>query len=46
MILIFSIAGRVPQRGEILKHKSGTTFEIKDADPMKIKFVKVSTPKK
>ena len=44
--LIFSIAGRVPQRGEILKHKSGTTFEIKDADPMKIKFVKVSTPKK
>ena len=44
--LIFSIAGRVPQRGEIIKHSSGTTFEIKDADPMKIKSVKVSTPKK
>ena len=44
--LIFSIAGRVPQRGEIIKHNSGTTFEIKDADPMKIKSVKVSTPKK
>ena len=44
--LIFSIAGRVPQRGEIIKHNSGATFEIKDADPMKIKSVKVSTPKK
>ena len=44
--LIFSITGRVPQRGEIIKHTSGTTFEIKDADPMKIKFVKVTTPKK
>ena len=44
--LIFSITGRVPQRGEIIKHSSGTTFEIKDADPMKIKFVKVTTPKK
>ncbi len=44
--LIFSIAGRIPQRGEIIKHNSGTTFEIKDADPMKIKSVKVSTPKK
>ena len=31
--LIFSITGRVPQRGEIIKHSSGTTFEIKDADP-------------
>ena len=44
--LIFSITGRVPQRGEIIKHRSGTTFEIKDADPMKIKSVKVTTPKK
>lgn len=44
--LIFSLTGRVPQRGEIIKHSSGTTFEIKDADPMKIKSVKVTTPKK
>ena len=44
--LIFSIAGRVPQRGEIINHSSGITFEIKDADPMKIKSVKVSTNKK
>ena len=43
--LIFSITGRVPQRGEIIKHTSGTTFEIKDADPMKVKSVKITTPK-
>lgn len=43
--LIFSIAGRVPQRGEIIKHSSGASFEIKDADPMKIKSVKVIIPK-
>ena len=43
--LIFSITGRVPQRGEIIKHTSGATFEIKDADPMKVKSVKITTPK-
>ena len=43
--LIFSIAGRIPQRGEIIKHHSGTNFEIKDVDPMKIKSVKVVMPK-
>ena len=43
--LIFSITGRIPQRGEIIKHHSGTNFEIKDADPMKIKSVKVVMPK-
>ena len=43
--LIFAITGRVPQRGEIIKHSSGTTFEIKDADPMKVKSIKITTPK-
>ena len=43
--LVFAIAGRVPQRGEIIKHSSGTTFEIKDADPMKVKSIKITTPK-
>ena len=32
------------KRGDY-QDNSGTTFEIKDADPMKIKSVKVSTPK-
>ena len=43
--LIFSITGRVPQRGEIIKHKSGLIFEINDADPRKIKSLKISFPK-
>ena len=36
--LLVAIAGRVPQRSEIIKHESGLTFEINDADPRQIKF--------
>ena len=39
--LIFSLVGRVPQRGEIIKHESGLIFEILDADPRKIKTLKI-----
>jgi len=39
--LIFSLVGRVPQRGEIIKHESGLVFEILDADPRKIKTLKI-----
>ncbi len=36
--LVFSIAGRVPARGEVLTHKaSGITFEVIEADPRRIK---------
>ena len=41
--LIFSLVGRVPQRGEIIKHESGLIFEILDADPRKIKTLKIFT---
>ena len=41
--LIFSLVGRVPQRGEIIKHESGLVFEILDADPRKIKTLKIFT---
>lgn len=34
--LVFSIAGRVPARGEILTHESGKIFEIIDADPRRV----------
>lgn len=37
--LIFSIAGRVPVRGEVLKHESGIIFEILDADPRRVNRV-------
>lgn len=36
--LVFAISGRVPARGEVLKHPgSGLVFEILDADPRRIK---------
>ena len=41
--LIFSLVERVPQRGEIIKHESGLIFEILDADPRKIKTLKIFT---
>jgi CBS domain containing-hemolysin-like protein len=41
--LIFSMIGRVPQRGEIIKHNNGMIFEILDADPRKIKTLKIFT---
>ena len=43
--LVIATAGRVPQRGEIIKHESGLIFEIIDADPRKIKSLKITYPK-
>ncbi len=40
--LVFSIAGRVPARGEVIHHKeSGLVFEILDADPRKVTRLKI-----
>lgn len=39
--LIFDILGRVPQRNELIKHPSGLEFEILDADPRRIKKVRI-----
>jgi CBS domain containing-hemolysin-like protein len=39
--LVFSLAGRVPSRGELLKHYSGMEFEVVDADPRRIKRLRV-----
>ncbi|HZH27837.1 MAG TPA: hemolysin family protein [Azospirillaceae bacterium] len=39
--LAFSLAGRVPARGETLTHQSGLEFEIIDADPRRVKRVRV-----
>ncbi len=35
--LVFSIAERVPARGEVITHKSGMSFEIIEADPRRVK---------
>jgi CBS domain containing-hemolysin-like protein len=39
--LVFEMGGRVPSRGEIIKHKSGLEFEILDADPRRVKKVRI-----
>lgn len=39
--LVFSIAGRVPARGEVIKHESGIVFEIVDADPRRVNTLRI-----
>jgi len=39
--LVFTIAGRIPVRGEVLTHDSGMEFEIMDADPRRINVVRI-----
>lgn len=40
--LIFFELGRVPARGEVIKHNSGLIFEILDADPRRIQRVRIT----
>ena len=42
--LIFSITGRIAKRGEIVRHESGLEFQIIDADPRRLKSVRVRRP--
>ncbi len=42
--LVFLRTGRVPAVGEIVTHESGVEFEIVDADPRKIKRLRVRLP--
>lgn len=39
--LAFMMAGRVPARGEVLTHESGTLFEILEADQRRISLIKI-----
>ncbi len=34
--LIFSLLGRIPERGEVVRHPSGVEFEVLDVDPRRI----------
>lgn len=43
--LVFMITGRVPARGEVLTHGSGAQFEVVDADPRRIKRLRVRLPR-
>ena len=39
--LVSAIAGRVPQRGEVIPHPGGWDFEVLDADPRRVKRLRV-----
>lgn len=39
--LVFSLVGRIPVRGELIKHPLGLEFEVKDADPRRIKKLRI-----
>jgi CBS domain containing-hemolysin-like protein len=39
--LVGALAGHVPQRGEVIAHPDGFEFEITDADPRRVKRVRV-----
>ncbi len=42
--LVFMMLGRVPARGEVVQHDSGAEFEVIDADPRRIKRLRVRLP--
>jgi len=39
--LVTALAGRVPQRGEVISHPGGFDFEVTDADPRRVKRLRV-----
>jgi len=43
--LVFSLAGRIPVRGEIVPHPSGITFEVLEADRRRIKKLRIHPAK-
>jgi magnesium and cobalt transporter len=42
--LIFAVTGRIAKRGEIIRHESGLEFEVIDADPRRVKSVRIRRP--
>jgi CBS domain containing-hemolysin-like protein len=43
--LVYEIAGRVPSRGEIIRHPKGLDFEIVDSDPRRVKKLRITVTK-
>jgi CBS domain containing-hemolysin-like protein len=43
--LVMSLTDRVPSRGELVTHASGIAFEVIDADPRRIKRLRVRNAK-
>jgi CBS domain containing-hemolysin-like protein len=40
--LLVSLVGRVPMRGELIAHPTGLEFEIMEADPRRVKQVRIA----
>ncbi|MEM7399221.1 MAG: hemolysin family protein [Pseudomonadota bacterium] len=43
--VVFTLAGRIPARGEVVSHPCGVEFEVLDADPRRIKRLRIHLPK-
>ena len=39
--LVFMLAGRIPERGEVITHPRGFEFEILESDPRRIKKIRI-----
>ena len=42
--LVFTLAGRVPARGEVISHPSGMEFRVLESDARRIRRVRVKLP--
>jgi len=42
--LVFSTIGRVPVRGELIRHDSGLEFEVLEADPRRLRRLRIHLP--
>jgi CBS domain containing-hemolysin-like protein len=43
--LVVWLLGRLPQRGEIVAHPDGTEFQVLEADPRRVRKLRVTLPK-
>jgi len=43
--LVFALLGRVPARGELIRHPAGLEFEVLDADPRRVKKLRIHPPR-
>ncbi len=44
--MVFSLAGRIPVRGELIAHECGLEFEVLEVDPRRIGKVRISRSKR
>ncbi|TBN43842.1 HlyC/CorC family transporter [Paracoccus subflavus] len=42
--LVFMLVGHLPLKGEVISHSSGAEFEVVDADPRRVKRVRLRLP--